>query len=90
MTNRADLNERAQRVLKEWDDYRATGHAKKIIRGLLDVISADAAWFYNQGYLQGHKDTVEGGYTHIHPEDMNEYHADIVAELLNERETHDD
>ena len=37
---------------------------------------------YNQGYLAGHHDTVESQYTHIYSEDMDSFHADIVAEIL--------
>ena len=38
---------------------------------------------YNQGYNAGHHDTVEGGYTYVYPVDMNEYHSDIVENILN-------
>lgn len=41
-------------------------------------------WIYNQGYNQGHHDTVEGMYTDVLPEDSSEYHDDIVMELLAE------
>lgn len=39
---------------------------------------------YNLGYHAGHEATVEGGYTHIYPCDMDTYHAEEVQELLEE------
>ena len=39
---------------------------------------------YNLGYHSGHEDTVEGCYTHIYEADMDEYHDDIVADILRE------
>lgn len=42
-------------------------------------------WFcrvYNSGYHAGHHDTVEGGYTHVYPQDMDDYHEDVVIEIL--------
>ena len=39
---------------------------------------------YNQGYLSGHHDTVEGQYADIHSSDMKTYHSDIVYDLLQE------
>lgn len=39
---------------------------------------------YNSGYHAGHHDTVEGGYTHIYPQDMDDYHEDVVMEILEE------
>ena len=39
---------------------------------------------YNQGYHAGHHDTVEGGYVDIFTCDMDTYHADVVAEILQE------
>ena len=39
---------------------------------------------YNSGYHAGHEDTVEGGYTDVHPEDMDSYHDDLVAEIVAE------
>ena len=41
---------------------------------------------YNQGYLAGHHDTVESQYSHILSEDMYSFHADVVAEILEELE----
>ena len=39
---------------------------------------------YNQGYYAGHHDTVEGGFVPIHSCDMDTYHEDVVAEILQE------
>lgn len=41
-------------------------------------------WMYNQGYAQGHHDTVESMYTDVLPVDMETYHDDIVSDLLAE------
>lgn len=41
-------------------------------------------WMFNQGYQQGHHDTVEGMFTDVLPEDSSEYHDDIVKDLLGE------
>ena len=43
-----------------------------------------AVRLYNLGYHSGHEDTVEGCYTHIYEADMDEYHDDIVADILRE------
>lgn len=40
-------------------------------------------YFYNQGYKDGHYDTVESDYTDIDAEDMETYHTDEVNEILN-------
>lgn len=40
---------------------------------------------YNSGYHAGHHDTVEGTYTDVLPVDMDNYHDDIVSELLANR-----
>ena len=37
---------------------------------------------YNQGYHAGHEDTVESCFMPIHHTDMDTYHADVVAEIL--------
>ena len=42
-------------------------------------------WFcrvYNSGYHAGHHDTVEGGYAHVYPQDMDDYHEEVVMEIL--------
>ena len=39
---------------------------------------------YNQGYHAGHEDTVEACFTPIHHTDMDTYHSDVVAEILQE------
>jgi hypothetical protein len=38
--------------------------------------------FYNSGYQAGHEDTVEACFTPIHQSDKDFYHAEEVAELL--------
>ena len=45
-------------------------------------LEAQQIWLYNQGYLAGHHDTVEAQFTNIYQVDMDTYHADVVAELL--------
>jgi hypothetical protein len=44
----------------------------------------DLEEIYNAGYHNGHNDTVECQYTHIFPQDMKTYHAEVVKELLDE------
>lgn len=39
---------------------------------------------FNQGYLSGHHDTVEGDYTDIVVSDMNTYHKDVVDDIIAE------
>jgi len=41
-------------------------------------------FIYNLAYSAGHNDTVEGSYVHIVHEDLDDYHRDIVEELLEE------
>lgn len=41
-----------------------------------------ATRLYNTAYHAGHHDTVEGGYTHVYPQDMDSYHEDVVQEWL--------
>ena len=43
-----------------------------------------AVRLYNLGYHSGHEDTVEGCYTHIYEADMDEYHDDVVDDILRE------
>ena len=57
----------------------------------LTAAREDARWLesimvrlYNQGYHAGHEDTVEACFTPIHHTDMDAYHADVVAEILQE------
>lgn len=46
---------------------------------------ADLAYFYNAGYMAGHHDTVEAQYTDLHPSDMDNYHDEIIDEIIEER-----
>ena len=41
-----------------------------------------AVYLYNSGYGSGHNDTIEGDYADIHTQDIEEYHDDLVEELL--------
>lgn len=48
-------------------------------------VSEPVAWatrLYNTAYHAGHHDTVEGGYTHVYPQDMDSHHEDTVQEWL--------
>jgi len=51
-----------------------------------DALRAALVWMYNQGYQAGHHDTVEGAFTDVHPDDIDTYHDDVVAELIADRE----
>ena len=44
----------------------------------------ERTFWYNQGYLSGHHDTVEGCYTDIVASDMETYHQDIVNDIISE------
>ena len=39
---------------------------------------------YNMAYNAGHNDTVEGQDMPVHHADMDEYHRDVVDEILEE------
>lgn len=39
---------------------------------------------YNEGYMNGHHDTVESQFTHIYPQDMDTFQSDVVADVLAE------
>jgi hypothetical protein len=54
------------------------------LRGKVAALEKVAVRLYNLGYHSGHEDTVEGCYTHIYEADMDEYHDDIVADILRE------
>ena len=41
-----------------------------------------ACLLYNSGYMDGHHDTVEAVFTDIVQSEMEEYHLDVVEELL--------
>ena len=58
---------------------------------IIEPLEVHARWLeslmvrlYNQGYHAGHEDTVEACFTPIHHTDMDIYHADVVAEILQE------
>jgi hypothetical protein len=43
---------------------------------------------FNLGYLHGHESTVEGYFVDVHRNDIDTYHDDVVAEIIeNENET---
>ena len=42
-------------------------------------------WLYNQGYHAGHHDTVESVFIDLMPVDMETYHDDVVADLMEGR-----
>lgn len=50
-----------------------------------EMPNAVAVRLYNLGYHTGHEHTVEGCYTHIYECDMDEYHDDVVADILKEQ-----
>ena len=49
---------------------------------LPEVSKALLVRLYNAGYKAGHHDTVEGQYTDIFEVDMDSYHKDAVAEII--------
>jgi len=69
-----------------WQDYlRAEiGRANDYWREIHDQQNALLVRLYNQGYHAGHEDTVEACFVPIYHTDMDTYHADVVAEILQE------
>lgn len=66
-------------------------HDRRAAHWIIEPLEAHARWLeslmvrlYNQGYHAGHEDTVEACFTPIHHTDMDTYHADVVAEILQE------
>ena len=66
------MTETYQQVEKERDKLRKD----------LAALKEAAVHIYNSGYNAGHHFTVEGSYVDIHSSDMDSYHAEEVAELL--------
>jgi hypothetical protein len=66
-------------------------HDRRAGHWVIEPLEAHARWLeslmvrlYNQGYHAGHEDTVEACFTPIHHTDMDTYHSDVVAEILQE------
>lgn len=57
-----------------------------VVRTLSDTdLMKLLTYVYNTGYGNGHHHTVEGYYTHIYYADIEEYHKDIIEDVLNDR-----
>jgi len=71
-----------------WQDYlRAEiGRANDYWREISDQQNALMVRLYNHGYMAGHQDSVESAFVLIHHTDMDTYHADVVAEILEEND----
>ncbi|HEJ7052564.1 TPA: hypothetical protein SMF43_001510 [Serratia marcescens] len=41
---------------------------------------------FNLGYLHGHESTVEGYFVDVHRNDIDTYHDDVVAEIIEDEE----
>jgi hypothetical protein len=69
-----------------WQDYlRAEiGRANDYWREIHDQQNTLMVRLYNHGYMAGHQDSVESAFVLIHHTDMDTYHADVVAEILQE------
>lgn len=88
------MNEKDYQVIEErWakaydgDDRQAVRKAMKDVSALLAEVrrlNRMVVRIYNSGYHAGHHDTVEGQYTHILPQEMDSYQADVVEELITE------
>ena len=52
--------------------------------GDAEKATAEAIRLYNMGYHAGHEDTVEASYVDIVAADMDTYHGDVVAEIIEE------
>ena len=74
------------------DNYELYVYLYNVISGADDTVEslqnqvaalkASQVYLYNQGYGAGHNDTVEACYTDIHRDDVDTWHAEVVAELL--------
>ena len=51
-------------------------------REIHDQQNALMVRLYNHGYMAGHQDSVASTFVLIHHTDMDSYHADVVAEIL--------
>jgi hypothetical protein len=40
---------------------------------------------FNSGYMRGHCETVDGEFTPVNPLDWEDYHRDLVEEIMEER-----
>ncbi|MDQ9556005.1 hypothetical protein, partial [Serratia marcescens] len=41
---------------------------------------------FNLGYLRGHESTVEGYFVDVHRNDIDTYHDDVVAEIIEDED----
>lgn len=48
------------------------------------ALKKQAVCIFNHGYSRGHESTVEGNYVHVYQSDMDSFHEDDVAEIMNE------
>jgi hypothetical protein len=72
-------------VLQQHTNAKLLSQARKEKNEALSALSLlqfTAIYTYNQGYLAGHSDTVEGVFTDIHRSDLHTHNADTVQELI--------
>jgi hypothetical protein len=68
----------------EWDALKAENEKLRAALAKAQGCGVIYNRLYNSGYHAGHHDTVEGYYVDILDCDMETYHEDIVAEILEE------
>ena len=49
-------------------------------------LKATSIKLFNLGYLHGHESTVEGYFVDVHRNDIDTYHDDVVAEILEDED----
>jgi hypothetical protein len=48
------------------------------------ALKKQAVFIFNAGYSRGHESTVEGNYVHVYQSDIDSFHEEDVAEIMNE------
>ncbi|ELO4690820.1 hypothetical protein OGV59_20760 [Citrobacter sp. CK187] len=68
----------------KYEDYAALEARCAALAAENAGLKAISVKLYNYGYLNGHHHTVEGYFTDIHRSDIDNYHSDIVEEIIDE------
>ena len=63
---------------RAWDELDSNNQQQA---AEIERLKKERTFWYNQGYLSGHHDTVEACYTDIVASDMETYHQDIVDDI---------
>ena len=90
---KADRDALAERVERLSGMLTESRHATKAAVERADALAVENAALkslsiklFNLGYLHGHESTVEGYFVDIHRNDIDTYHDDVVAEIIEDEE----